>query len=69
MGECCTNASNGPNGSKRNNKGILQPPKKEQSFKVVLLGETFVGKSSIVRRYNEDQFNQGHDVTIGGAYQ
>ena len=33
----------------------------------VLLGETAVGKSSIVQRYVRDQFLENQESTIGGA--
>ena len=36
--------------------------------KVVLLGDSGVGKSSIAQRYCKDCFSESHDVTIGGAY-
>jgi len=36
--------------------------------KVILLGDSGVGKSSIATRYCKDLFNEQHDVTIGGAY-
>ena len=36
--------------------------------KVILLGNSGVGKSSIAHRYCKDMFNEAHDVTIGGAY-
>ena len=36
--------------------------------KIVLLGESGVGKSSIAMRFVESRFTDGHDVTIGGAY-
>ena len=36
--------------------------------KIVLLGESGVGKSSIAMRFVESRFSDGHDVTIGGAY-
>ena len=36
--------------------------------KVVLLGESGVGKSSIAKRFVEAKFVEAHDVTIGGAY-
>ncbi len=36
--------------------------------KVVLLGDSGVGKSSIAQRYCKDIFTNSHDVTIGGAY-
>ena len=36
--------------------------------KVVLLGDSGVGKSSIALRYVQDTFSDNYDVTIGGAY-
>ena len=36
--------------------------------KIVLLGESGVGKSSIAQRFCNDKFDDVHDVTIGGAY-
>ena len=42
-------------------KGIVEA-------KIVLLGETSVGKSSIVLRYCQEKFPTAHEVTIGGSY-
>jgi small GTP-binding protein len=42
-------------------KGILEA-------KIVLLGETSVGKSSIALRYCQKKFSTTHEVTIGGSY-
>jgi len=36
--------------------------------KVVLLGDSGVGKSSIAQRFCRGIFSESHDVTIGGAY-
>ena len=36
--------------------------------KIVLLGDSGVGKSSIAQRFCHDKFDELHDVTIGGAY-
>ena len=36
--------------------------------KIVLLGDSGVGKSSIAQRFCFDKFDETHDVTIGGAY-
>lgn len=36
--------------------------------KVVLLGDSGVGKSSIAQRYCRNSFSDNYDVTIGGAY-
>jgi GTPase SAR1 family protein len=35
-----------------------------QNFKVVLLGEGCVGKTSLVLRYTEDKFNDKHVSTL-----
>lgn len=35
-----------------------------QNFKVVLLGEGCVGKTSLVLRYVEDKFNSSHIRTV-----
>ncbi|KAK8809702.1 hypothetical protein WA158_000645 [Blastocystis sp. Blastoise] len=37
-------------------------------FKLVLLGETAVGKSSIVQRYVKDKFLDNQESTIGAAF-
>lgn len=36
--------------------------------KVVFLGDSGVGKSSILLRFDKDIFSEDHNVTIGGAY-
>ena len=36
--------------------------------KIILLGDSAVGKSSIALRFCQDKFDEVHDVTIGGAY-
>lgn len=36
--------------------------------KVILLGDSGVGKSSIAQRYCHNTFSDSHDVTIGAAY-
>jgi GTPase SAR1 family protein len=42
--------------------GITRP------LKFVILGQTGVGKSSIVLQYVKGKFNEYHDMTIGGMY-
>ena len=37
----------------------------EQLFRVIIVGDTGVGKSCILMRFSEDKFNENHDVTIG----
>ena len=39
-------------------------PTRTSSFKIVLLGEGCVGKTSLVLRYVEDKFNDKHDTTL-----
>ena len=41
--------------------------KKTQQNKLVLLGETGVGKTSIVLRFVRNEFNERTAPTIGGA--
>ncbi|CAD5210838.1 unnamed protein product [Bursaphelenchus okinawaensis] len=40
----------------------------KDSFKIVLLGDGAVGKSSILLRYTEDKFNDNHQSTIQAAF-
>ena len=63
-------SSNGP-------KKLRQPHYRDEDIikpqtiidaKVVLLGDSGVGKSSIAQRYVMDTFSENYDVTIGGAY-
>ena len=37
-------------------------------YKVVLLGEGAVGKTSLVLRYTQNKFNPQHDSTLQAAY-
>lgn len=39
------------------------------TFKVVLLGDSAVGKTSISIRYLKNEFNESHIVTIGAQFQ
>ena len=45
----------------------LSPPKSPK-VKLVLLGDTAVGKTSIVERYANDNFADDLNTTIGGMY-
>lgn len=53
------NVSQRPNGQNQNK--ICQ-------FKLVLLGESAVGKSSLVIRFVKGQFHEFQESTIGGKY-
>jgi len=54
-------ASRGPSGPRGGNNRFAQ-------FKLVLLGESAVGKSSIVLRFVKDQFDSFRESTIGAAF-
>jgi len=41
----------------------------ERQFKVVLLGEGSVGKTSLLVRYCQNQFNENHNVTVQASFQ
>ncbi|KAJ5675601.1 ras-domain-containing protein [Penicillium macrosclerotiorum] len=45
-----------------------QPGEKFAHFKLVLLGESAVGKSSLVMRFVKDQFDDYRESTIGAAF-
>ena len=41
-------------------------------FKIIMLGDTGIGKSCILKRLTEGDFTEDHDVTVGvefGLYQ
>ncbi|XP_011187606.1 ras-related protein Rab-18 [Zeugodacus cucurbitae] len=37
----------------------------DRTIKLLIIGESGVGKSSLIRRFVEDKFDDNHDVTIG----
>jgi len=43
-------------------------PKPSSSVKLVLLGEAAVGKSSLVMRFVNNDFQENKEPTIGGVY-
>ncbi|ETO35391.1 GTPase [Reticulomyxa filosa] len=50
--------------------GVQSNTKREMhSFKVVLLGDTAVGKTSILMRFVENAFQEAQQATIGAAFQ
>ena len=42
--------------------------RQQQKFKVVLLGEGCVGKSSLVLRYCNNKFNENHEQTVQSSF-
>jgi len=46
---------------------VITEVKQEAEFKIVVLGGTGVGKSSIIRRCTQDLFTQQHVPTIGAT--
>ncbi|CAG8488558.1 16726_t:CDS:2, partial [Cetraspora pellucida] len=50
------------------NRHNSQAPGKLFQFKLVLLGESAVGKSSLVLRFVKDQFDDYRESTIGAAF-
>ena len=49
---------------------IVQPTRNTNALhtrKVVLVGDTAVGKSSVVLRYTKNQFHEAHQLTIGAV--
>lgn len=49
-------------------KSLTLSRNKENEFKVVLIGDKSVGKTSIAVRLKSGTFNDGYELTIGGAY-
>ncbi|CEG84416.1 Putative Ras protein [Rhizopus microsporus] len=45
-----------------------KPQNKTYQFKLVLLGESAVGKSSLVMRFVKDHFDEYRESTIGAAF-
>jgi small GTP-binding protein len=66
----CCGKSDKPSGSGGSGKGlqIRKDEGKVAEYKVVLLGDAGVGKSSISQRYCYNLFADTYAVTIGGAY-
>ena len=55
---------------KNSNVKINRRKKKERLYeiKVVLLGDPSVGKSSLMKRFCLDRFEEKYNITIVGAY-
>mmetsp|Transcript_73980 Transcript_73980/g.176074 ORF Transcript_73980/g.176074 Transcript_73980/m.176074 type:complete len:231 (-) Transcript_73980:13-705(-) len=43
-------------------------PQKSRGFKLVLLGDAAVGKSSILMRFLQNKFSEGIETTVGAAF-
>ena len=56
-GRARSNSSNNPNQAH-----LLQ------TFKIVIIGEKGVGKTSMVHRYTEDKFDESTESTIGAQF-
>jgi small GTP-binding protein len=69
MGACGSKQDASPKKSGLNTgKGKLQDSGSTAECKVVFLGDSAVGKSSISQRFCKNIFTGEHEVTIGGAY-
>lgn len=40
----------------------------DHNYKLILVGESGVGKTSIITRYVEDSFNEDHNITVNVAF-
>ena len=40
----------------------------DYNYKLILVGESGVGKTSIITRYVEDSFSEEHDITVNVAF-
>ena len=83
-GGCCGGGGGGSSAAASSNDGVRmsqasrggpggarerrQRSKGPIEAKIILLGDSAVGKSSIALRFCQDRFDEVHDVTIGGAY-
>lgn len=63
-----SNRSSASAGVKRPNGGSVAGQGKICQFKLVLLGESAVGKSSLVLRFVKGQFHEFQESTIGAAF-
>jgi len=57
-----------PESGNRSSNGQQPPQNKICQFKLVLLGESAVGKSSLVLRFVKGQFHEYQESTIGAAF-
>jgi small GTP-binding protein len=59
---CCRYAS------KPEQKSFVEINDCRKLSKVIILGESGVGKSSLLARYAEDDFKETHTLTVGGSF-
>lgn len=64
MGGCNSRKKN----SKSNKKFNLENKEDSNAFKVVLLGDISVGKTSLLWRFTNSRFLEGHTPTVGLAF-
>ena len=70
----CTDSQSADKGKEKNVLNVKKEIKKENAeeqaleAKIVLLGDSGVGKSSIALRFCKNEFSEAHEVTIGSAY-
>jgi GTPase SAR1 family protein len=48
-----------------NNESALGGNKTLPTFKVVIVGDTSVGKTCLLKRFNDDTFKAGEQATLG----
>lgn len=60
--------SSSANKYKKSCQFLTSPNTETPKFKVVLLGESSVGKSSLVNRYVSEAFVEGMQATVGSSY-
>jgi putative ribosome biogenesis GTPase RsgA len=50
---------------KKNSSKLMKTKQYDHSFKIVLIGDSGVGKSCILMRFADDKFNENFYATIG----
>eukprot|EP00929_Paragymnodinium_shiwhaense_P016048 TRINITY_DN12418_c0_g1_i2.p1 TRINITY_DN12418_c0_g1~~TRINITY_DN12418_c0_g1_i2.p1 ORF type:complete len:263 (+),score=60.76 TRINITY_DN12418_c0_g1_i2:77-790(+) len=58
----------GGGGGATPSSGSKGPPPSRKGFKLVLLGDASVGKSSILMRFLQNKFSDGIETTVGAAF-
>lgn len=68
MGSICGGKPKGPGGKDPRPLPTPNPDKGKLDAKIVLIGNSGVGKTSIAMRYKEGKFNDNPKATVGAAY-